>query len=95
MAWKRKIESAGAFKAFTLRNTYDGDLRGNRNWLDTPPNSSIEGIEVKTGKSVVQTKSCKYTRFSPLVESNEALFHTSIAVMKEGRSGVWAYRLPQ
>jgi len=93
IAWRRRIGSVGAFQSFTLRSTYDGDFRGNRNWLDIPPNSSIEGFDLLSGKSVFKTKECKYTHFSPLVEANGMLYHSSIAVMKEGKSGVWAYRL--
>jgi hypothetical protein len=93
LAWKQKMGSVG-IEGFFLRTTYDGDYRGKRNWLDTPPNSSIEGFDIQTGKSVSHTKEYKYTQFSPLVEAGGILFHSSIAVMKEGKSGVWAYRLP-
>jgi hypothetical protein len=95
IAWQRKIGSVGTGEAFLLRTTYDGDFRGNRNWTDTPPNSWIEGTNISTGKSAHKTKECKYTRFSAPVEAGSMLFHTSIALMKEGKSGVWAYQLPK
>jgi hypothetical protein len=94
IAWRRRIGTVGTFESFILRSTYNGDFRGSRNWLDIPPNSSIEGFNLQTGKSVFQTRECKYTQFSPLTEWNGHLFHASIAEMKEGKSGVWAYRLP-
>lgn len=94
ITWKCRLSSVGMIQSFTLRDSFDGDFRGHRNWTDIPPNSAIEGIDVRTGKSRFHTSVCKYTYFSAPVISNGVLFHTSIAAMKEGKSGVWAYRLP-
>jgi outer membrane protein assembly factor BamB len=94
VAWARKISSVGAGESFFLRNVYDGDYRGTRDWTHTPPNSAIEGTHLQTGKPVKGTKIFKFTQFSEPVESGGILYHSSIAVMKEGTSGVWAYRLP-
>lgn len=92
--WQRRISSLGLFDSFRLRNTYDGDYRGRRDWTDSPPCSSIQGFDPVSGNLVHETKIYKYTRFSPPVEANGVLFHTSMSMMKEGKSGVWAYRLP-
>jgi len=94
IAWKRRLGQVGPSKALALRSTYDGDCRGARYWLDAPPNSSLEGIDLSSAKALYHTKEYRYTRFSTPVEAEGLLFHTSIAVMKEGESGVWAYRLP-
>jgi outer membrane protein assembly factor BamB len=94
IGWARKISSVGAGESFFLRNVYDGDYRGTRDWTNTPPNSAVEGTNLQTGKPVKGTKIFKYTQFSEPVESGGILYHSSIAVMKEGTSGVWAYRLP-
>lgn len=93
IGWKRQLSSVNTIRAFTLRDSFDGDFIGKRNWLDTPPNSAMEGFDVSTGKSVFKTKTCTFTRFSTPVIHEGILYHTSIAVMKEGKSGVWAYRL--
>ncbi len=93
IAWKLKMDSVGTAEAFVLRTAYDGDYQGTRDWTHTPPNSSLEGFDVSSGKSLYHTQEFKYTRFSDPVESKGILFHTSIALMKEGKSGVWAYRL--
>lgn len=95
IGWKRQLSSVNIIRAFALRDTFDGDFMGKRNWLDTPPNSALEGFDVSTGKSVFKTKTCTFTRFSTPVINEGILYHTSIAVMKEGKSGVWAYRLPK
>lgn len=94
VAWKHRITTVGAGEGFLLRTTYDGDIQGRRDWTNTPPNSSLEAFDTTTGKSLYQTKEYKYTNFSNPVEANGVLYHTSIAMMKEGKSGVWAYRLP-
>jgi hypothetical protein len=94
IAWQRQVSSVGPWESFFLRNTYDGDYRGRRDWTNTPPNSALEGFDVATGKSVFKTKAMKFTQFSNPVEAEGLLLHTSIAVMKEGKSGVWAYKLP-
>lgn len=94
IAWQRQIGSISAGEAFFLRTTYDGDYQGSRNWTNTPPNSALEGFDVATGKSLFKTKPLKFTAFSTPIEANGVLLHTSIAVMKEGKSGVWAYKLP-
>lgn len=93
-AWQRQLGQIGTAKAFFLRTTYDGDVRGNRNWLNTPPNSYLEGFDVSTGKSRYKTPLCPFTQFSLPVAAEGRLYHTSIAIMKEGKSGVWAYRMP-
>lgn len=95
IAWKRKMESVGAVESLTLRTTYDGDVRGNRDWTNTPPNCSIEGTDLKTRKVIKGTKTYKYTQFSEPVEAGGMLYFSSLAIMKEGTSGVWAYRLPE
>jgi len=94
IAWKRHYSSVGAAEAFLLRSSYDGDYQGSRDWTHTPPNSSLEGFDVVSGKSLYHTQECKYTQFSDPVEADGVLYHTSIAMMKEGQSGVWAFRLP-
>lgn len=93
IAWQRRYGATGLLKSFTLRTTYDGDYTGTRDWTNTPPNTALEGFEVKTGKSKYTTKEYQYTGFSAPVEANGVMYHSSIAMMKEGKSGVWAYRL--
>lgn len=94
VAWRIYLAPSGVLKAFFLRTQYDGDVRGNRSWYNTPSNSSFKGYDVQTGKEKYQTKEYTYTEFSAPVEANGILYHTSLAMMKEGVSGVWAYRLP-
>lgn len=91
---KRRTTTVGTGEAFFLRAAYDGDYRGSRDWTNSPPNSSLEGFDVRSGKSRYQSLEYKYTRFSAPVEVDGVLYHTGIAMMKEGKSGVWAYRLP-
>lgn len=93
IAWKRRLNSVGTAEAFLLGTTYDGDCQGKRDWTNMPPNSSLEGFDLLTGKSLYHTQEFKYTRFTDPVEHKGVLFHTSIAMMKEGKSGVLAYRL--
>ncbi|MEO6038874.1 MAG: hypothetical protein ABIQ93_10705 [Saprospiraceae bacterium] len=59
-----------------------------------PPNSGLEGFELASGKSAYRTKEYKFTTFSEPMVANGILYHNSIALMKEGESGLWAYRLP-
>ncbi|MEP6645932.1 MAG: hypothetical protein ABJC12_02490 [Saprospiraceae bacterium] len=94
MAWQRAFGGSGLSGLF-LRTTYDGDYRGTRNWVNTPSNSSIKGFNLQTGELVSQTKEYQYTEFSDLVEVDGILYHSSIAAMKEGKSGVWAYRMSE
>ena len=94
IAWRLDLGSNGVLKAFFLRTEYDGDMRGNRSWYNTPANSSFKGYDLQTGKEKYQTKEYTYTQFSEPVAADGMLYHTSIAMMKEGESGVWAYRLP-
>lgn len=94
IAWKRNFVDVGFFTSFSLRNYYDGDIRGERNWTNTPPCTAIAGFDIKTGKPVFQTKVYKYTQFSAPVQTDGVLYHSSIAMMKEGTSGVWAYKMP-
>lgn len=94
IAWKRNFVDAGFFTSFALRNYYDGDITGRRDWTNPPPCTAIAGFNIKTGKSVFQTKVYKYTQFSAPVQTDGVLYHSSIAMMKEGTSGVWAYKMP-
>ena len=94
IAWQRYLGTAGVLKGFFLRTVYDGDVRGNRNWYDTPPKSSLKGYDVVTGEEKFQTKGNTYAQFSEPVEADGVLYHSGVALMKEGESGVWAYRLP-
>jgi len=94
IAWQRYLGTAGVLKGFFLRTVYDGDVRGSRNWYDTPPKSSFKGYDVVSGEEKYQTKGNTYAQFSEPVELDGVLYHSSIALMKEGESGVWAYRLP-
>ena len=93
-AWQVQSDHFGGFGSFFLSNTYDGDYQGRRDWTNVPPSCSIKGFDLLSGKTLYQTKVRKYTRFSPPVEADGILYHGSVAMMKQGKSGVWAYRLP-
>lgn len=94
IGWRLDLGTNGVLKAFFLRTDYDGDVRGNRSWYNTPANSSFKGYDLLTGKEKYHTKEYTYTQFSEPIEADGIMYHTSMAMMKEGESGVWAYRLP-
>lgn len=95
IAWQVRFDNpVNWLGSFFLSTTYDGDYHGRRDWTHVPPSCSINGFDLLSGKIKYHTKVYKYTRFSHPVEANGVLYHGSVAMMKQGKSGVWAYRLP-
>lgn len=92
LAWATLAE-----KDVDLRSEYTGDVTGSKIYAGLPnalSDSSLVGIDFKTGKIVWQSDPLKSSRVSGVALGEGMAFMTTIAEMKNGASGLWAFRLP-
>lgn len=92
LAWKASRERHGDTRTF-----FDGDRTGSKlegGYALPITFSSITGTNLKDKKIVFQTELLPATECSDIRESGGILFFCTRAEMKEGRSGVWAFKIP-
>jgi outer membrane protein assembly factor BamB len=78
-----------------FRKVYDGDRSGSKVQAGFPNSisySSLVGIDYRGQKIVRQSEVFPATDCSAIAESKGIVFVCTLSEMKEGRSGVWAYK---
>ncbi len=91
-AWGASRERHGDTRTF-----YDGDRTGTKLEGGFPlpiTFCSITGTNLREKKIIFQSELLPATECSDIRESGGMLFYCTRAEMKEGRSGVWAFKIP-
>ncbi|MBX7220463.1 MAG: PQQ-like beta-propeller repeat protein [Blastocatellia bacterium] len=108
--WRRNVEETGTLEnqmlwraagesSINLEKEYNGDRRGSK----MPPgsfipnnvrNSWVAGFDPLTGKMKWNSEQLQATDMSAASLAGGMLYVTTLAEMKEGKSGLWAYQLP-